>query len=86
MPSLGGEPVPPVPTHRCLLAHASPAESRSKEIQWRNATFETIRNTFIKIAARVEQMKTRIRVTFSTATHNIPVINVMLGKLAAQAP
>lgn len=63
------------------LRNAAPKKS-----QWRNATFETIRNFFIKIAARVEQMKTRIRVTFPTATHNIPVINAMLGKLAAQAP
>ena len=57
-----------------------------KKSQWRNATFETIRNTFIKIAARLEQMKTRIRISFPTATPNIGVINMMLGKLAAQAP
>lgn len=63
------------------LRNAAPKKS-----QWRNATFETIRNTFIKIAARVEQMKTRIRVSFPTATPNIGVINIMLGKLAAQAP
>ena len=63
------------------LRNAAPKKS-----QWRTATFETIRNTFIKIAARVEQMKTRIRVSFPTATPNIPVINVMMGKLAAQAP
>ena len=63
------------------LRNAAPKKS-----QWRTATFETIRNTFIKIAAHVEQMKTRIRVSFPTATPNIPVINVMMGKLAAQAP
>ena len=57
-----------------------------KKSQWRNATFETIRNTFIKIAARGVQMKTRIRVSFPTATPSIAVINAMLGKLAAQAP
>ena len=63
------------------LRNAAPKKS-----QWRNATFETIRNTFIKIAARLEQMKTRIRISFPTATPNIGVINMMLGKLAAQAP
>ena len=57
-----------------------------KKSQWRNATFETIRKTFIKIAARGVQMKTRIRVSFPTATPSIAVINAMLGKLAAQAP
>ena len=63
------------------LRNAAPKKS-----QWRNATFETIRNTFIKIAARVDQMKTRIRVSFPTATPNVPVITVMLGKLSPQAP
>ena len=63
------------------LRNATPKKS-----QWRNATFETIRNTFIKIAARVEQMKTRIRVSFPTATPNVAVINAMLGKLASQGP
>ena len=57
-----------------------------KKSQWRRATFESIRNTFLKIAARVAQIKTRIRVSFPTATPNIGVINTMLGKLAAQAP
>ncbi len=63
-----------------------PRGAAPKKSQWRNATFETIRNTFIKIAARVVQMKTRIRVSFPTATPSIAVINAMLGKLAAQAP
>ncbi len=39
------------------LRNAAPKKSK-----WRVATFETIGNAFIKIAARVEQMKTRIRV------------------------
>jgi len=63
------------------LRNAAPKKS-----QWRRATFETIRNTFIKIAARVDQMKTRIRVSFPTATPNVSVIKTMLDKLAAQAP
>ena len=61
-------------------------DAAPKKSQWRRATFESIRNTFLKIAARVAQMKTRIRVSFPTATPNIGVINTMLGKLAAQAP
>ena len=61
-------------------------DAAPKKSQWRRATFERIRNTFLKIAARVAQIKTRIRVSFPTATPNIGVINTMLGKLAAQAP
>ena len=60
-------------------------DAAPKKSQWRRATVESIRNTFLKIAARVAQMKTRIRVSFLTATPNIGVINTMLGKLAAQA-
>ena len=55
-----------------------------KKSQWRRATFESIRNTVLKIAARSAQMKTRIRVSLPTVTPNIGVINTMLGKLAAQ--
>ena len=40
-----------------LLRGAAPKRSR-----WRTATFETIRRTFLKIAVRVEQLKTRITI------------------------
>ena len=50
------------------------------------ATFQTIRNTFIKIAARVDQMKIRGRISFPTATPNVAIIKTMLGKIAAHAP
>ena len=61
-------------------------DAAPKKFQSRRATVESIRNTFLKIAARVAQIKTRIRVSFLTATPNIGVINTVLGKLAAQAP
>jgi hypothetical protein len=38
---------------------ASPRKSR-----WRGATFETIRCVFVKIAARVEELKTKIKLSF----------------------
>jgi len=63
------------------LRNAAPRKSR-----WRTATFETIRTTFLKIAARIETMKTRIRVSFPTATPNTPVIAHMLTTIAARAP
>jgi hypothetical protein len=63
------------------LRNAAPRKSR-----WRRATFETIRTTFLKIAARIETLKTRIRVSFPTATPNTPVITHMLTAIAARAP
>jgi len=63
------------------LRNAAPRKSR-----WRTATFETIRTTFLKIAARIEMMKTRIRVSFPTAMLNTFVIVHMLTTIAARAP
>ena len=63
------------------LRNAAPRRSR-----WRTATFETIRTTFLKIAARIETLKTRIRVSLPTATPNIPFIAHMLTNFAARAP
>ena len=63
------------------LRAAAPRKSR-----WRTATFETIRTTFLKIAARIEALKTRIRVSFPSATPNRPVIAHMLSAMEARAP
>lgn len=63
------------------LRAAAPRKSR-----WRTATFETIRTTFLKIAARIEALRTRIRVSFPSATPNRPVIAHMLSVMEARAP
>jgi hypothetical protein len=63
------------------LRAAAPRKSR-----WRAATFETIRTAFLKIAARIETLKTRIRVSFPRATPNAPMITHMLATIAARAP
>ena len=63
------------------LRGAAPRKSR-----WRTATFDTIRNAFLKIAARIETLKTRVRVSFPSATPNAPVIAQMLTTIAARAP
>ena len=63
------------------LRAAAPRKSR-----WRTATFETIRTTFLKIAARIETLRTRIRVSFPSATPNRPVIAHMLSVMEARAP
>lgn len=63
------------------LRAATPKRSR-----WRTATFETIRTTFLKIAARFEQLKTRVRVSFPTASPQAPVFIAMLTRIRAQSP
>jgi hypothetical protein len=63
------------------LRGAAPKRSR-----WRSATFETIRRSFLKIAVRVEQLKTRIRLSLPSACPHAPMIALMLGRIHAQGP
>lgn len=63
------------------LRGAAPKRSR-----WRTATFETIRRSFLKVAVRVEQMKTRIRLSLSSACPHARIIALMLGRIHAQSP
>ena len=62
------------------LRAATPRKSR-----WRTATFETIHTTCPEIAARIEALRTRIRVSFPSATPNRPVIAHMLSAIEARA-
>ena len=63
------------------LRAAAPKRSR-----WRTATFETIRSSFLKIAVRVEQLKTRIRLSLPSACPHAPMIALILGRIHAQSP
>jgi hypothetical protein len=51
------------PTGSCICCDGR-APKRSL---WRGATFETIRRCYVKIAVRVEEMKTHIRLAFSAS-------------------
>jgi hypothetical protein len=64
-----------------LLRTAAPKRSR-----FRTATFETIRRTFLKIAVRVEQMKSRIRIALPTACPQRIMLVVLMGGIKAQSP
>jgi hypothetical protein len=63
------------------LRGAAPKRSR-----WRNATFETIRRTFIKIAVRVEQLKSRLRIALPSACPNQKMLGLLIVKINAQSP
>jgi hypothetical protein len=63
------------------LRGAAPKRSR-----WRSATFETIRRSFLKIAVRVEQLKTRIKISLPSACPQAAMLRVMLGRIHAQSP
>ncbi len=64
-----------------LLRQAAPRRSR-----WRTATFETIRRSFLKIAVRVEQLKSRIRIALPSACPHRQMLILLMGAIRAQSP
>ena len=66
-----------------LLKLRGAAPKRSK---WRGATFETIRRAFLKIAVRIEQLKSKIKIAFPTACPNQPMLILLAQCIAAQSP
>lgn len=57
-----------------------------KRSVWRGATFETLRRSFIKIACRVEELKTRIRLVFPARCPNAAMLRTITASVTAQAP
>jgi DDE family transposase len=63
------------------LRMAAPKRSR-----WRGATFETIRNVFVKIAVRVEEMKRSVKLAFPRHLPNADALALVTHRLTAQGP
>jgi hypothetical protein len=53
---------------------------------WRTATFETLRRAFLKIAVRIQELKSRIKVAFPSAYPHAPVLAVFTGATANRSP
>jgi len=53
---------------------------------WRTATFETLRRAFLKIAVRIEELKSRIKVAFPSAYPHAPVFALLAGVIATRGP
>ena len=64
-----------------LLRGAAPKHSR-----FRTATFETIRRTFLKIAVRIEQLKSRIKIALPSVYPQRSMLVVLMGRIKAQSP
>ncbi|MCP4082702.1 MAG: IS1380 family transposase, partial [Planctomycetaceae bacterium] len=64
-----------------LLRGAAPKRSR-----FRAATFETIRRAFVKIAVRVEQLKSRITIALPTACPQRKMLVMLMERIKAQSP
>lgn len=57
-----------------------------KRSLWRGATFETIRRAFVKIAVRVEEKGTRVRLAFPASYPHAAMLIALTGAITAQAP
>ena len=53
---------------------------------WRKATFETIRRAFLKIAVRIEELKSRVRIALPSAYPYRPALVSMAVRIKAQGP
>ena len=53
---------------------------------WRGATFDTIRRAFVKVAVRVEEMKSRIKLAFPASYPHAAMLIALTGSITAQAP
>jgi len=63
------------------LRKAAPRKS-----PWRKATFETIRRAFLKIAVRVEELKSRITIALPSACPYQPALIAIAGRVNALGP
>ena len=61
------------------LRLAAPKQSR-----WRTATFATIRTTFVKLAARVEELKHSIKLSFPRSVPHADALSLIVQRLAAR--
>jgi len=63
------------------LRQAAPRRSR-----WRKATFETLRRTFLKIAVRIEELKSRIKIALPSTYPYQSDLVLIAGRITAQGP
>ncbi len=53
---------------------------------WRKATFETLRRAFLKIAVRIEELRSRVKIALPSAYPYQPVLISMARRITAQGP
>jgi hypothetical protein len=61
-------------------------QAAPRKTLWRKATFETLRRTFLKIAVRIEELNSRIKIALPSAYPYQKTLAAMTGRIAAQGP
>lgn len=67
------------------LLHALRRAAPKRSI-WRGATFETIRRAFVKIAVRIQETKSRIKLAFPASYPHRAMLIAITGSITAQGP
>src|SRR5512132_3708568 len=75
------QPVPPVPARRRLLAAVEPARTDASTLVLAGRALDTLRLRLIKVAARIVEMKTKIKVHLPTSAPNQSILHLVLGRL-----
>ena len=53
---------------------------------WRKATFETLRRAFLKIAVRIEELQSRVKIALPSAYPYQPALISVAARSTAQGP
>ena len=84
--AVDSQPVPAVPARRRLLLLHQLRRTAPRRSPWRTATFETLRRAFLKIAVRIEELNTRIKIALPSAYPYRNALIAMAASIAAQGP
>ena len=76
---------PPFSTAASWLLHQL-RRTAPRRSPWRTATFETLRRAFLKIAVRIEELNTRIKIALPSAYPYRNALIAMAASIAAQGP
>ena len=70
----------------CCTRCAARRRTAPVKSPWHGATFETIRAKFVKVAVRVEERKTRIKLSFPTRWPDAEVLSQITASITATIP
>jgi hypothetical protein len=70
--------------HKTDQAHAKWAFR--ERTRWRTATFAKLRLAFMKIAVRIEEMKTRMRLSLPASYPQAPMLVALTGAITTAGP
>ena len=76
----------PVPARRRLLAAVEPARADARASSWRVAQFDTLRLRLVKIAARVVEMKTKIKIHLPTSAPDQSIFRLVSAACRVSSP